>query len=60
MIRLKTLRTELGLTQKELANKLNVSEGIISLYEKGDRKPSMSILIQLSEIFDCSIDYILR
>ena len=59
MNRIKALRTEFDFTQKELANKLNVSEGSISLYEKEDRKPSLEILVKLSEIFNCSIDYIL-
>ena len=31
----------------------------IAMYEKGDRKPSMEVLIKLSEIFNCSIDYLL-
>ena len=30
-----------------------------SLYEKEDRKPSLEVLLKLSEIFNCSIDYIL-
>lgn len=59
MNRIKILREELGLTQKELSNKLNLSEGSISLYEKEDRKPSLEVLLKLSEIFNCSIDYIL-
>ena len=29
------------------------------MYEKGDRKPSLEVLVKLSEIFNCSIDYIL-
>lgn len=59
MNRIKSLREDLKLSQEELANKLNLSKGIISLYEQEKRKPSLEILIQLSEIFNVSIDYIL-
>lgn len=59
MNRIKFLRDEFNMTQKELANRTNLSEGSISLYEKGERKPSLEVLVKLSEIFDCSIDYLL-
>ena len=60
MNRIKNLREESNITQEELAKKLNLSsKGIVSMYEKEDRKPSLEILIALSKIFDCSIDYIL-
>ena len=59
MNRIKLLREEFKMSQKELALKAGVTEGSISLYEKGDRKPSYEVLIKLSEIFGCSIDYII-
>lgn len=59
MNRIKFLREELNMTQQELANKLNGAKSTVAMYEKGDRKPSMEILLRLSDIFDCSIDYIL-
>ena len=59
MNRIKLLREEFKMSQKELALKTGVTEGSISLYEKGDRKPSYEVLIKLSEIFGCSIDYII-
>lgn len=59
MNRIKKLREENGITQEDLAKKLEMSKGIISLYEKDERKPSLEVLLKLSEIFDCSIDYIL-
>ncbi len=59
MNRIKILREENHITQEELAEKLTLSKGIISLYEKEERKPSLEVLVKLSEIFDCSIDYIL-
>ena len=59
MNRIKFLREEVGMTQQELADKLNGAKSTVAMYEKGDRKPSLEVLIKLSEIFDCSIDYIL-
>ena len=59
MNRIKFLRENLKLSQEELAEKLNLSKGIISLYDQEKRKPSLEILIKLSEIFNVSIDYIL-
>ena len=59
MNRIKLLREEANMTQQELANKLNGAKSTVAMYEKGDRKPSMEILLKLSNIFNCSIDYIL-
>ena len=58
MNRIKLLREEFKMSQKELASKLELSEGSISLYEKEERKPSYEVLLKLSDIFECSIDYI--
>lgn len=59
MNRIKMLREEFNFTQQDLANKLECSKSVIGLYESETRKPSMEVLLKLSEIFDCSIDYIL-
>lgn len=59
MNRIKILREELNITQQELADKINGAKSTIAMYEKGDRKPSMEVLIKLSDIFNCTIDYLL-
>lgn len=59
MNRIKNLREEFGMTQQELADKIDGAKSTIAMYEKGDRKPSLEVLVKLSEIFNCSIDYIL-
>lgn len=59
MNRIKKMREEFGYTQQDLANRLNGSKSVIGLYESETRKPSLEILIKLSEIFNCSIDYLL-
>lgn len=59
MNRIKKLREEFGMTQQELADKINGAKSTIAMYENETRKPSMEVLIKLSEIFNCSIDYLL-
>ena len=59
MNRIKKIREELGLTQQELADKLDCAKSTIAMYENETRKPSLEILVKLSEIFNCSIDYLL-
>ena len=56
--RLKELRLENGLGQVKLAEDLNVSKGIISLWENGLREPKLSNLITLAQYFQVSIDYL--
>lgn len=56
--RLKELRIEKGIGQVELAKAINVSKGIISLWENGLREPKLSNLIALSKFFEVSIDYL--
>ena len=57
--RLKLLRAEKGITQVELAEKLNVSKGTVGMWETGKRKPSYETLNEMTDIFDRKIDYIL-
>lgn len=55
---LKSLRQEVGMGQVELAKKIGVSKGIISLWENGLREPNMSSLIELAKFFNVSIDFL--
>lgn len=59
MNRIKALREEFGFTQQDLADKLSGAKSTVAMYENETRKPSMKILIKLSDIFQCSIDYLL-
>ena len=56
--RLKELRIEKNLTQKQLADMLMLSKNSICEYEKGRSEPNIDTLVKLSDIFDCSIDYL--
>lgn len=57
--RIKLRRIELGLTQKDLAKKLNISFQTISKYEKDINQPDAEKLSLLSNALDCSTDYLL-
>ena len=57
-IRLKELREERGLGQVELAERIGVSKGIISLWENGLREPKMTALISLAKFFWVTVDYL--
>lgn len=56
--RLKYMRKKTGLTQKDIAQKLNIQRVTYSHYETGRSQPSIDTLILLAQIFDCSIDYL--
>ena len=53
------LRTEAGLTQAELGEKLNYSDKTISKWERGEAIPDAYVLTQLAEIFGVTVDYLL-
>ena len=56
--RLKDLREDERLTQKQIANKIYDSQQHYQLYESGKREPPFSLIIQLANIYKVSIDYI--
>lgn len=57
--RLKEIRLEKKMTRKQLADKLFVSERLISYWENGKRECNFDTLIKLSEIFNVSTDFLL-
>ena len=52
-------RKQMGLTQTELANALYVTHQAVSKWENGKSIPSIEVLIELTALFDISIDYLL-
>ena len=59
MNRIAELRKSKHLNQIGLAMKLNISQYLVSAYETGRHQPSIEILIQMSKIFNVSVDYII-
>lgn len=56
---LKKLRTEEGLTQQQLAERLGVTKSVVSYYELQERYPSPEVLTKLASIFHVTTDYLL-
>ena len=59
MNRLKQLRTEHGLSMREVANRINVPYTTYVNYEKGVRDPSTEVLGKLAKFFETTVDYLL-
>ena len=57
--RIRDLREDKDLTQKEMAKHLNCSQQVYSNYELGQRDIPTEILIKLSFFYNVSVDYIL-
>ena len=57
--RIRDLREDKDLTQKEMAKALNCSQQVYSNYELGQRDIPTDVLIKLSNFYKVSVDYIL-
>ena len=57
--RLKILRKEAGLKQEQLADALGVTQRKISYWESGKIEPDLRTLLNISEYFGVSCDYLL-
>ena len=53
------LRRAAGLSQEELAEKLNVSRQAVSKWENGAAQPELSKLVELSRLYGVSVDVLL-
>ena len=54
--KLKELRINAGLTQEELASKLNLSRVNYTRYENGKVRPDYETIIKLADFYDISLD----
>jgi transcriptional regulator with XRE-family HTH domain len=57
--RLAQLRTDKGITQREMAKLLDVSQPMVSDYERGELRLHGELILQLTQILGCSADAIL-
>ena len=57
---LKELRKEKGITQEQVAEKLNVSARTVSRWETGRNMPDISLLVEIAELFDVTIPEIIN
>ena len=57
--RIKEIRLQQNLTQKEFATLIGVTERGIQRYEAGERKPTLDVLISILDNVDISAEYLL-
>lgn len=53
------LRKKQNLTQKDIAEKLNITQRAYSGYETGTREPDIQTILNIAEYFNISVDYLL-
>ena len=57
---LQALRSEAGMTQLELGDKLNYSDKTVSKWERGESIPDAGMLKQIGDVFGVTVDYLLE
>ena len=57
--KLRALRLKQGMTQQQLADRIDLVKASISAYEQSAKYPSLEVLIKICEVFDVSADYML-
>ena len=56
--KIKDLRLEKNLKQKEVAKELNIATNTLSQFENNKGRPSLEVISAMADFFDCSIDYL--
>lgn len=59
MTRLRELREESGLTQKDVAQALSMTNTSVSMYELGQRQLTPELIVKFCAFYRCSSDYLL-
>ncbi|MEE1186751.1 MAG: helix-turn-helix transcriptional regulator [Acutalibacteraceae bacterium] len=59
MIGLRYIRKQRKLNQQQVAMDLHISRESLSYYENGKREPSLSLLVDMSNYFNVSINYLI-
>lgn len=56
--RIKELRTEHNLTQREVAEHLQIHRSVYSRYERGVLSIPVGVAVELADLYQCSLDYL--
>ncbi|MBP5307757.1 MAG: helix-turn-helix transcriptional regulator [Clostridia bacterium] len=59
MLRIKELREEKNLSQKEVADAIKTNQSTVARWENGEHFPSGEFVIKLADLFQCTADYLL-
>lgn len=57
--RLRELRHERDMGQREVEELLNLRPGAVTQYERGLREPGFAMLVKMADLFDASLDYLM-
>ena len=57
-MRIRDMREDKDLTQKQIAEYLMCDQSLYSKYERGEREIPLNLLIKLADYYDVSIDYL--
>lgn len=59
MLKLRELRNSTHLSQTEFAKQFNLTQGTYSNYENGTTQPDLSVLVEIAEKYQISLDYLI-
>lgn len=54
------LRKQHGMTQLQLAEKLNYSDKAVSKWERGESVPDVAVLVEIAKLFSVTLDYLVK
>lgn len=57
-LRIKDIREDNDLTQKQIASLLTCDQSLYSKYERGEREIPLSLMIRLADFYKTSVDYL--
>jgi transcriptional regulator with XRE-family HTH domain len=58
--RMKELRVQHGMTQQALADKISVDRSYLGFLERGERNPSLEVIIKISKALEVKADELLK
>lgn len=58
--KIRQARKNAGLTQQELADKIGVTQAMVSYYEKDTKKPSVDVITKAASVLNVSLDELVK
>lgn len=57
---IKNMRKNSGMTQKKLANELQIAQSTVAMWETGENTPRTMMLPKIAKVLDCTVDELLQ